>query len=82
MNIQRQAGRGAMGAAVGIAALFALFVWWTMPGPGTGMDRTHAVVAWISVGGIAAMLIVVHILIGRTLVRDAGEKERAKREGS
>lgn len=75
------AGLGALGAAVGIAMLFGLFVWWTMPGPGTGMDRTHAVLSWIGVGGVAAMLILVHILIGRTLVRDADEKERAKRAG-
>lgn len=67
-----------MGAALGIAALFGLFVWWTRPGPSTGMDQTNAVVAWISVGGVALALIVVHILVGRTLVRDAGVKERNK----
>jgi len=74
MNIQRQAGLGAFAAAAGIGALFALFVWWTLPGPGTGMDRTHAIVAWISVGGIAVALMVVHVLVGRVLVREAGRK--------
>ena len=76
MNIQRQAGLGAFGAAAGIAALFVLFVVLTVPGSGTGMDRTNAFVAWISVGGVALALIVVHVLIGRVLVREAArEKE-------
>jgi hypothetical protein len=35
------------------------------------MDRTHAIVSWISVGGVALVLIVVHIWVGRVLVRDA-----------
>ena len=48
MNVQRLAGLGAFGAAAGIGLLFALFVWQTLPGPGTGMDRTHAMVSWIS----------------------------------
>ena len=69
MNIQRQAGLGAFGAAAGIAALFAAFVWWTMPGPDTGMDWTSAIVAWISVGGVAVSLIAVHVLVGRVLVK-------------
>jgi hypothetical protein len=76
MNIQRQAGLGAFGAAAAIAALFVLFVVLTVPRSGTGMDRTNAFVAWISVGGVALALIVVHVLIGRVLVREAGrEKE-------
>ena len=76
MNIQRHAGLGAFGAAGGIAALFALFVWWTRPGPGTGLDWSNAVIAWISVGGIAVALIVVHILIGRVLVRGSPSRDR------
>ena len=75
MNIQRQAGLGAFAAAAGIAALFIVFVWQTLPGPGTGMDRTHALVSWISVGGIAVALIVVHVLAGRVLVREAGRRK-------
>ena len=69
MNIQRQAGLGAFGAAAGILVLFAAFVWWTVPGPDTGMDWTSAVVAWISVGGVALTLIAAHVLIARVLVK-------------
>lgn len=76
MNVQRLAGLGAFGAAAGIGLLFALFVWQTLPGPGTGMDRTHAMVSWISVGGVAVALIVVHVLVARVLVRAAGDDRR------
>ena len=76
MNVQRLAGLGAFGAAAGIGLLFALFVWQTLPGPGTGMDRTHAMVSWISVGGVAVALIVVHVLVARVLVRAAGDARR------
>jgi hypothetical protein len=69
MQVQRLAGLGAFGAAAGMALLFALFVWWTWPRPETGMDWAHAVVAWISVGGVVAALIVVHVLVGRVLAR-------------
>jgi hypothetical protein len=71
MSVQRLAGFGAFGAAGGIAVLFALFVWQTIPGPRTGMDLTHALVSWISVGGVVVALIVVHVLAARVLVRDA-----------
>ncbi|HUF29359.1 MAG TPA: hypothetical protein VMM77_01760 [Gemmatimonadaceae bacterium] len=81
MNIQRQAGLGAFGAAAGIAVLFAVFVWWTMPGPGTGMDRTSAVVAWISVGGVAVALIAAHVLVARVLVKGGQDSEGGPREG-
>jgi hypothetical protein len=69
MNVQRLAGLGAYGAAAGLALVFALFVWRTIPGPGTGMDWTHAAVSWISVGGVVAALIIVHVLVARVLVR-------------
>ena len=81
MSIQRQAGFGAFGAAAGIAVLFAAFVWWTIPGPGTGMDRTSAVVAWISVGGVALALIVAHVLIARVLVKGAQDGHGGAKEG-
>jgi hypothetical protein len=81
MNIQRHAGFGAFGAAAGIAVLFAAFVWWTMPGPGTGMDRTSAVVAWISVGGVALALIAAHVLIARVLLKGAQEGHGGAKEG-
>ena len=79
MNMQRQAGLGAFGAAAGIAALFALFVWWTLPGQGTGMDRTNAIVAWVSVGGVALALIVVHVLVGRVLIEEGDRQGTGKR---
>lgn len=69
MQVQRMAGLGAFGAAAGLALLFALFVWQTLPGPETGMDWAHAVVAWISVGGVVVALIAVHVLVGRVLAR-------------
>jgi hypothetical protein len=73
MQVQRVAGLGAYGAAAGLALVFAIFVWSTRPGPGTGMDWAHAMVSWISVGGIVVALIVVHVLVGRVLVRSPQE---------
>ena len=80
MQVQRVAGLGAFGAAAGLALVFVIFVWLTRPGPGTGMDWAHAMVSWISVGGIVVALIVVHVLVGRVLVRSA--REPAERGGS
>jgi fucose permease len=80
MQVQRAAGLGAYGAAAGLALVFALFVWSTRPGPGTGMDWAHAMVSWISVGGIVAALIVVHVLVGRVLVRN--QHTQAEQSGS
>lgn len=71
MTLQRLAGLGAYGAAAGIALIFILFVWQTLPGPNTGMDRTNALLSWISVGGVAIALIVVHVLVARVLARKA-----------
>lgn len=68
MSIPRLAGLGAFAAAAGFAVLFALFVFFTRPTPTGGIDRTHAWVAWISVGGIVLLLMAVHIVFGRTLL--------------
>lgn len=78
MQVKRLAGLGALGAAGGIALLFAAFVWWTWPGEG-GMDLTHTLVAWIGVGGIVLALVVVHVVYARVLLRSAREEETPSR---
>lgn len=80
MQVKRLAGLGALGAAAGIAVLFAAFVWWTWPGSG-GMDLTHTVVAWIGVGGIVVALIAVHVVYGRVLLRSAADDQSHDRGG-
>lgn len=70
----RLAGLGALGAAAGIALIFATFVLLTIPGDG-GMDWTTTWVTWISVGGVAAALIAVHIVFAKKLLATA-DRER------
>lgn len=59
-SFPRLAALGALGASAGLALLYLVFVWYTF-GDG-GMDGTTMAVAWISVGGLIAALIAVHIL--------------------
>ena len=74
----RLAGLGALGAALGIAVVFALFVVLTYPGTG-GMDWTLTWITWISVGGIAAALIAVHIAFAKKLLAIGAEHEEGQR---
>ncbi|MBC7791575.1 MAG: hypothetical protein H7Z74_16640 [Anaerolineae bacterium] len=73
-STNRLAAYGALGVALGLAAVFILFVIFTIPRVGSGMDWTHAQLAWIGVGGIVVVLIVVHLVFARLLLRAAQEE--------
>lgn len=63
------AGLGAFGASAGLAFMYlALVVLLMRPSPLHGLDWTNAVVAWISLGGLFAALIIVHVVIGKQLL--------------
>lgn len=68
-TIARFAGLGAFGACAGLVGLYAGVVFITLPGKGSGIDMTSAVVTWISLAGVTAALIIVHVMIGRRLLR-------------
>ena len=68
-KIARLAGLGAFGASAGLLALYAGLVYISMPSPTHGIDRTNAAVAWISLGGLIAALIIAHVAIGRQLLK-------------
>ncbi|MGI9077453.1 MAG: hypothetical protein ACR2G6_09005 [Gemmatimonadaceae bacterium] len=73
-SVNKLAGFGALGVSLGLAALFVLFVILTIPRGGSGMDWTNAQVAWIGAGGVIAVLIVVHLVFARMLLRAAQEE--------
>jgi hypothetical protein len=67
-RIARLAALGAFAACGGIAALYALFLFITRPGPMSGLDGTQRFIAWLSVAGVILALLGVHLLIGRQLL--------------
>lgn len=72
LPITKLAGLGALAAAGGIVALFALIVWMSLPRPNTsGIDMTNAWLTWISVGSIIVALVIPHIIYGRILLQEA-----------
>ena len=68
-RIARLAGLGAFGACAGLLALYLLLVYVTRPSGRGGIDVVNAAVAWIALGGLFTALIVVHVVIGRQLLR-------------
>jgi hypothetical protein len=63
------AGLGAFGASAGLALMYvALVVLLMRPSALTGIDGINAAVAWISLGGLFAALIVAHVAIGKQLL--------------
>ena len=68
-KIARLAGLGAYGACGGLLALLAGLVYLTLPTSTNGIDLTNALVSWISLSGVIAALIVVHVAIARQLMR-------------
>jgi hypothetical protein len=76
-KIARLAGLGAFGACAGLLALYVFLVYLTRPMGRGGIDIVNAAVTWIALGGLFAALIIVHVVIGRQLLRLAkGEKVR------
>jgi len=68
-KIAKLAGLGALGACAGLLALYALLVFITRPARLGGIDGINAAVAWISLGGLFAALIIVHVVLGKQLLR-------------
>jgi hypothetical protein len=73
MRVVRPAAFGALGAAAGILGLYVLIVMSTLPYRG-GLDMTSSLITWVSVGGVVTLLIAVHLVYARILLRYAGEK--------
>ena len=68
-KIAKLAGLGAFGAAAGLLGLYlALVILLMRPSSLHGIDAINAAVAWISLGGLFAALIIAHIAIGKQLL--------------
>ena len=67
-KIAKLAGLGAFGACAGLLGVYLLLVYLTRPASSGGIDVINAVVAWISLGGLFAALIIVHVVIGKQLL--------------
>lgn len=65
------AGLGAMGAAGGLVAIFALVVFVSLP---YGIDRSESAIAMISVGLLLLALVLSHVVYGRILLAAARGK--------
>ena len=68
-KIARLAGLGAFGACAGLLALYLLLIYATRPSTRGGIDLINAAVVWIALGGLFAALIIVHVVIGKQLLR-------------
>jgi hypothetical protein len=75
MRFMRMAGIGALGAAAGILGLYVVIVLFTLPYRG-GLDLWNSLIVWVSVGGVVALLITVHLVYARILLRYASEGPR------
>jgi membrane associated rhomboid family serine protease len=75
-KIAKLAGLGAFGACAGLLGLYLLLVYLTRPQASGGIDLTNAVVTWISLGGLFAALIAIHVVIGRRLLQLATDADR------
>ena len=67
-RIARLAGLGAFGACAGLLGLYLLLAWVSKPSRTGGIDPTLSWIAWISLAGVFAALIIVHVAIGRQLL--------------
>ena len=67
-KIAKLAGLGAFGACAGLLGLYLLLVYLTRPASSGGIDVINAAVAWISLGGLFAALIIAHVVIGKQLL--------------
>lgn len=67
-RIAKLVGYGAFAAILLFVAIFGLVAWAAVPTRTGGIDRTLAVVTWISVALTVLALIGVHVLVGRELL--------------
>lgn len=68
-KIAKMAGLGAFGACLGLVLVYVALIFFIRPMTGGGIDSTNAAVAWIALGGVIVALIIVHIAIGKQLLR-------------
>lgn len=78
LTVPRLLGLGALGAGAGIAAAFLLVLYITRPDASSGMDATSRLVAWISIGGVIAALVIVHVVLGLQLLSDDSSSTPAR----
>ncbi|MDB4879489.1 MAG: hypothetical protein JWL60_935 [Gemmatimonadetes bacterium] len=75
-KLARLAGLGAFGACAGFVAVYALFVFATRPTTTSGLDATQRFLTWFTVAGVVLALVLVHVGIGRQLLRMARDESR------
>lgn len=78
MSFYKLAALGALGASAGLLALYALLVTIMLPNEREASNLTNVAVTLISVGGVLAALILVHLLAARQLFRMARDDDRAR----
>jgi len=69
------AALGAIGVGFGVVALYGLIAYGSSPTPTSGIDRTHATLAWISAAIPALCIIAVHLAYAKVLF------DESKRDG-
>jgi len=67
-KLVKLAALGAFGAIALFVALYALIVYGSIPRSTGGIDRTQAIVTWLSVGLSVAALAALHVVLGRELL--------------
>lgn len=65
------AALGAVGVAFGVLGLYALIAFGAMPTAAGGIDRTQAVVTWISVAIPTAAIIAAHLAYAKVLLDES-----------
>lgn len=73
-KIARLAALGAFSVCVGLAAVYALFVFITRPGASSGLDATQRFLCWFTVAGVLLALALLHVAIGRKLLLAAKQE--------
>ena len=67
----RLAALGAVGVSFGVLGLYALIAIGAAPTPAGGIDRTNAILAWISAAIPAAAIVAVHLAYARILLNES-----------
>jgi len=65
------AALGAVGVSLGVVALYALIAFGSRPTPDGGIDRTHAVLTWISAAIPAAAIVAAHLAYVKVLLDES-----------
>jgi len=65
------AALGAIGVSLGVVALYALIAFGSRPTPDGGIDRTHAVLTWISAAIPAAAIVAAHLAYVKVLLDES-----------